>query len=46
VADLDVLALELSTTERDAVTHLLERTAEAVERHADRLGRDTNTNAP
>jgi len=45
VDELDALALELSENEREAVTCFLERTADAAERHAERLARDAETNA-
>jgi len=45
VAELDALALELSETEREALTRFLERAADAAERHADHLARDADTKA-
>jgi DNA-binding MarR family transcriptional regulator len=45
VADLDALAAQLSDTERDIVRRFLEGTADAAERHADRLARDADAAA-
>jgi DNA-binding MarR family transcriptional regulator len=45
VDELDSIALELSESEREAVTRYLERAADAAERHAERLAHDADANA-
>jgi DNA-binding MarR family transcriptional regulator len=40
VTELDKLAQDLPTGEREAITRFLERVADAAEQHADRLARD------
>jgi DNA-binding MarR family transcriptional regulator len=45
VAELDGLASELSEDEREVVQRFLEATADAAERHADRLASDADSSA-
>lgn len=42
VSALDQLAHGLSASERESVTRLVERVADAAEQHADRLARDAD----
>jgi DNA-binding MarR family transcriptional regulator len=45
VAEIDALAARLSETEREVVRRFVEGTADAAERHADRLARDADASA-
>ncbi|MEN3283522.1 MAG: hypothetical protein V7607_4662 [Solirubrobacteraceae bacterium] len=45
VSEIDALAAELSESEREVVRRFLEGTADAAERHADRLARDADSSA-